>query len=157
MKLYMLTTTFFFFLVVSGCVETVEEGQDGRLMNTELINSYNNMAVENAIISQHTLFPYHFFQNSAELNELGNRDLEVLAEYFTEYPGRLNIRRDGLSKELYLARVDFVLERLQDMGIDVEQIPVSDDMPGGSGMPSERVILIMEDVGKVSAVRTPAK
>ncbi len=62
MKLYMLTTTFFVFLVVSGCVETVEKDQDARLMNTELINSYNNIVVENAIISHNVCWLFEHRQ-----------------------------------------------------------------------------------------------
>ena len=145
MKMYIIITMCFSFLLLTGCAETVEEGHDSHLLNSSLINSYNNMSVQNAIISQHTLYPYHFIKNGAELNELGNKDLMVLAKHFTKHPGGLNIRRDNISEDLYQARIDFVLERLKEENVDVERVGISDSMPGGSGMPSEKVIVILED------------
>ena len=149
MKMYIIITMCFSFLLLTGCVETLKEGHDSHLVNSSLINSYNNMAVQNAIISQHTLYPYHFIKNGAELNELGNKDLMVLAKHFTKHPGGLNIRRGNISEDLYHARIDFVLERLKEENVDVEWVGISDSMPGGSDMPSEKVIVILE--GKTSS------
>jgi len=142
----------FSFLLLTGCAETVGEGHDSHLLshdshliNSSLINSYNNMSIQNAIISQHTLYPYHFIKNGAELNELGNKDLMVLAEHFTKHPGGLNIRRDNISEDLYQARIDFVLERLREENVDVKRVSISDSMPGGSDMPSEKVIVFLKE------------
>ena len=151
MKMYIIITMCFSFLLLTGCVETVKEGRDSHLLNSSLINTYNNMSIQNAIISQHTLYPYHFIKNGAELNELGNKDLMVLAKHFTKHPGGLNIRRDNISEDLYQARIDFVLERLREENVDVERVSISDSMPGGSDMPSEKVIVFLE--GKASSKR----
>lgn len=132
-------------LLTLGCEQNAKQSPDQHLVNRQLINSYNNTAIENAIISQHTLFPYHFVQNSAELNELGQRDLAVLAGHFMKQPGILNIRRLDATPELYEARVNAVRERLQQAGINVERMSISDGMPGGSGMASERVLTILEE------------
>lgn len=157
MKTYMITTMCFFFIGMAGCSGTVERGQDRHLINSELINSYNSVAIENAIISQHTLYPYHFVKNSAELNELGDRDLGVLSKHFMNHPGRLNIRRDDISADLYQARIDLVLERLKDAGTNAEQISISDNMPGGTGMSSEKILIILENVSAVSSAKISTK
>ncbi len=149
MKMYIIITMCFPFLLLTGCVETMEKGHDSHLLNSSLINSYNNMSIQNAIISQHTLYPYHFIKNGAELNELGNKDLMVLAKHFTKHPGGLNVRRDNISADLYQARIDFVLDRLKEENVDVERVGISDSMPGGSNMPSEKVLVILG--GKASS------
>jgi len=140
-----ITAAVLFCIIVTGCGQSVEQGPDKHLINSRLINSYNDTAIENAVIAQHTLFPYHFVQNGAELNELGQRDLAVLTGHFMKHPGRLNIRRHDIPAELYEARVNLVRERLQQAGINVERMNISDGMPGGSGMASERVLVILED------------
>jgi hypothetical protein len=122
----------------------MEKGPDNPMINQQLVKSYNDIAMQNAIISQHTLFPYHFITNGAELNELGRRDIAALTSHFIRYPGKLNIRRHNTAADLYEARVNLVHERLQQAGIDMERIRISDDMPGGSGMTSERVLVILE-------------
>lgn len=145
MKLTIPTTLVLLCILTVGCQEeNMQEPPDARLMNSRLITSYSDFAIQNAIISEHTLFPYHFVKNGARLNELGQRDLAVLTGHFARNGGHLNIRQLGVSDELYEARVSLVRERLQDAGIDMARINTSDGMPGGSGMPSERVLVILE-------------
>ena len=145
MKMTMITTLVLFCALTVGCQEeNMENPPDERLMNSKLINTYSDIAIQNAIISEHTMFPYHFVKNSAKLNELGKRDLAVLTAHFAENGGHLNIRQLGASADLYGARVDVVRERLKEAGIDMERISISDGMPGGSGMSSEKVLVILE-------------
>ncbi len=150
----MITMTILFCILIIGCGQSVEQGADTHLVNSRLINSYNDTAIENAIISQHTLFGYHFVQNGAELNELGQRDLAVLAGHFAKHPGRLNIRRHNVPAELYEARVNLVREGLQKAGIELERMSISDGMPGGSGMASERVLIILEEESQGASLGT---
>ncbi len=131
--------------VLVGCNESVQQGPDKREINIKLINSFNDIAMENAIISQHTLFPYHFVNNSATLNVLGQRDLAVLVKHFTGNPGDLGIRRGNTNESLYNARVDAVLTAISEAGIDMAQVQTSDSMAGGSGMTSERVLTILKN------------
>ena len=44
-------------------------------LDRRLVNVYGNSAVENAIVRQHTVFPYHFEYGGADLNALGKKDL----------------------------------------------------------------------------------
>ncbi|MHC4073071.1 MAG: hypothetical protein ACYTGS_13725, partial [Planctomycetota bacterium] len=131
-----------FCILMVGCEEDLQENRS--LVNRSLVNSYNDIAIQNAIVSQHTLFPYHFVTNGAELNELGQRDLAALNTHFVENAGHLNIRRHNTPAALYEARVNFVRDRLQEAGIDMKRMTISDDMPGGSGMPSESALQILE-------------
>jgi hypothetical protein len=184
MKLTMITVTGLVLLsiLVSGCQEeNVNKAPDERVMNTKLMEIYSNSSIQNAIISEHTLYPYHFVKDGADLNELGRRDLAVLARHFAKNGGPLNIRRLNAPDELYEARVGVVYAALQDAGIDMARIDtsdgmpipsvqqegesggpngtqvsevrnalsgtgitVADGMPGGEGMPSERVLIILE-------------
>ena len=132
-----------FSILLTGCSETVVEPTDKPLINSQAIKTYNDIALENAIISQHTLYPYHFVQNGADLNELGKRDLMVLVNHFVKNFGHLNIRKSDTSTELYEARVESVYEILQKAGLEMDKINISDDMPGGAGLASESILVIL--------------
>jgi len=130
--------------LLSGCEEDARTAADRRL-DQELVKTLNNIGVENAIITQHTLYPYHFVVDGEKLNDLGQRDFAVLARHFTEHPGLLNLRLgEGISPELYKARVAFVTSRLKDASIDPARVSISDGMPGGPGLPAERVVTILQ-------------
>ena len=148
MKLNIIISICLSLLLLAGCSEDMQETQDTHALNSELIESYSDISIKNAIISQHTLFPYHFVNNSPQLNELGDNDLTILIEHFTENPGQLNIRQGEVSDEIYQIRIKIVLEKMKDAGIDKKEINVSDDMPGGSGMSSENVLIILEKDSK---------
>ncbi len=148
MKLSMITMIVLFCILTVGCREDMEKSSNNHLINSQLVNSYNDIAIQNAIVSQHTLFPYHFVKNGAELNELGQRDIAALTSHFMKHPGHLNIRRHNTTADLYEARVNVVHVRLQEAGIDMERISISDNMPGGSGIASERILIILEQESK---------
>ncbi len=145
MKLYTMITMALLGILLMGCNESAERNRDRHIINRELVNTYSDIAVQNAIISQHTLYPYHFEKNSAELNELGERDLGILATHFAKNPGQLNLRHDGVSADIYRARIELVLDKLQEAGINVGQMSVADGMPGGSGMLSEKIITVLKE------------
>ena len=130
--------------LLAGCSEQQTTNHNDGNLNVELVNTLNNIAVENAIITQHTLYPYHFTTNAAQLNELGQRDLAVLARHFAAHPGTLNIQRQNVPNDLYEARVTHVLSGLKAAGVDAARISVSEGMPGGSGMPAEQVMTILQ-------------
>ncbi len=127
-----------------GCHEETTQSKTNKNLDAELVNTLNNVGVENAIITQHTLYPYHFVTGGEQLNDLGQRDFAVLAKYFTEHPGVLNIGRGDTSAELYNARLAYVAGRLKEAGVEKNRVTVTDDMPGGPGMPSGRVVTILE-------------
>lgn len=130
--------------LLTGCNGEQNVRQRNRDLDVELVKAVNNIGVENAIIRQHTLYPYHFTANAGELNELGQRDLAVLARHFAEHPGILNIQQGDVTDDLHKARVTYVLGRLKASGVEMDRMSVSEGMPGGPGMLSERVITILE-------------
>jgi len=154
MKLGLITLTILFCILTTGCQEDIDNNSSDRLIYSQLVKSYNDIAIQNAIVSQHTLFPYHFVKNGAELNELGQRDFAALTSHFIKYPGHLNIRRQNTAADLYEARVNMIHERLQEAGIDLERISISDGMPGGAGMASERVLIILERASEGTSTTT---
>jgi hypothetical protein len=148
MKLSMITMTVLFCILIVGCQENMDESPNKHLINSQLVNSYNDIAMQNAIVTQHTLFPYHFVTNGAELNELGRRDLAALTSHFMNHAGHLNIRRQNTPADVYEARVNLVHARLQEAGIDMKRMSISDDIPGGTGITSERILVILEQPSK---------
>jgi len=151
MRLHKIVTIVFCVLMV-GCHANSQTGPDRRLVDTQLISSLNDIQVRNAIIRQHALFAWHFVQNDAELNELGQRDLAVLAKHFAEHPGNLAMPRKDTPADLYAARVNLVVERLRKAGIDTEHIKIREDMPGGSGMASEIILSILEHASQAQPI-----
>ena len=147
LKTSTLLLAFLIGILLMGCEESTTKAPEERDINSRLLNSYNDTAIQNAVIAQHTLYAYHFVQDGPQLNELGERDLAVLIQHFARNGGSLNIRRHEASAELYQARVNAVRDRLREAGISNERVSVSDSMPGGSGMASERVLVILASKG----------
>lgn len=146
MKLYVIISMGFCCMLLAGCPEVeVKQEQNRHLINSEVINTYKETSVQNAIISQRTLYPYHFVNNSAELNELGLRNIAVLSAHFANYPGQLNIRHGSISTNLYIDRINFVVDKLKEAGVNTEQVNITDGTPGGSGITSDAIIVILKD------------
>ena len=148
--------------LLSGCQEErISEPNpiDRSQVNQAILGSYSDLAIQNAIITQSTLYPYHFVNNSAQLNTLGRRDLGVLIQHFTVNPGKLSIQQGNVSNELYQERRQIIYEALINSGIPDYNITISKDMPGGSGMSSNEVIEILAgpkgavDTGDVMSIR----
>ncbi|MCE5325966.1 MAG: hypothetical protein LLG01_06080 [Planctomycetaceae bacterium] len=107
------------------------------------VKAADDQAVRNAIVRQSALYPYHFEINSHLLSPLGQRDVAVLADHFRWAPGRLAMRRGDESTALYETRVQEVLDALADRGVDIKRVGVDQAPPGGDGMPSDRVFVIL--------------
>lgn len=136
------------FLMLGGCQQkqtTQPNAIDQDQANRKLVDAYSDMAIQNAIITQHTLYPYHFVNNSADLNGVGRRDLAVLIQHFQQNPGQINLQRGSVEEPLYLARKQTVYKSLVDGGIPQDKIQIAEGMPGGDGMPSNSVIEILEN------------
>jgi hypothetical protein len=119
--------------------------QRREVMNTWAVNDYFQDSVESAIVSQHTLYPYHFISNGAELNELGARDLSVLAKHYRDNPGTLTVRRANTTADLYTARLEMVTALLVEHGVDTDRVSINNRHAGGEGLASERVLVILEE------------
>lgn len=136
-------------VLVSGC-DLMTSSTSSRGVDAWTVTSANDQAVRDAIIRQSTMYPYHFIDNSAELNWLGASDLAALVAHFQMYPGQLSIRRGNTPQPLYKARAAEVLDALRAAGIDVDRITVIDLPAGGDGMSGDDVIVILEQGAPVS-------
>ncbi len=147
-------------LLLAGCGgKRVHDDAPFGSSGAAMVQMLNNESVDNGILAQHTLFPHHFVVNAAKLNELGRRDLGVLARHFVTAPGQVNVRRGTASATLYEARVATVRQRMVEAGVDPERITITSDLPGGSGMPSDFVLYVLEamtggDYGKLGTDKT---
>ena len=126
------------------------EGRDSMWVGDQIQSASLNQAIR----VQHTLYPYHFETGSAELNDLGARDLRVLAEHFKDHPGELNVRRGDASQSLYESRVAKVQARLAQAGVKGGKVAIKDGAPGGQGMPSERLIVILKEKMSAGGVKS---
>lgn len=129
------------------------QADDRRQQNIWLRKSISDTAINQAILAQYTLFPYHFISNSPKLNELGRHDLDVLASHFSQHLGDLNVRQGDVATALYEARVATVIDALADAGVERDRITVVDALPGGDAMTSERVLSILDADGDAAVER----
>jgi len=106
----------------------------------KILDLYSDLAIQNAVITQRTIYPYHFAANSAALNTLGRRDIEILIAHYASYPGDLTIRRGSEARELYQARLATVSSLLAESGIDLGKVRISDGTPGGAGISTTDLI-----------------
>ena len=126
---------------LAGC-ELPQDAPASEEMNRWIVESYGDDAIKNAIIAQHTLYPYHFIPNDALLSPLGEHDLRILTEHFRDHPGQLNVRRGNTDEALYQARVQTVVRLLKDDGAGAGKLVITDALPGGDGAPADQVLKI---------------
>jgi hypothetical protein len=132
-------------VVFCGCQEEqAAPTVDQDAVNRKIVDTYSDLAIQNAIIAQHTLYPYHFVNNGTQLNGLGERDLSVLVQHFQDNPGQLILQQGGTESLLYQSRAQTVYEKLLAGGIPDGKIRITDGMPGGDGIASNSIIEILE-------------
>lgn len=150
MRTYMLLLGLPLAGLMAGCQTPAAEPNTGptaaqdSAANGWMVNSIRDAAINNALLTQHTLFPYHFVTDQAGLNELGRRDLGALVIHFRAGGGELNVRRGGASEELYQARVATVAKLLGEAGIESGRVRIGEALAGGAGMASEEVVRILQ-------------
>ena len=131
--------------IFCGCQEEqAAPTVDQDAVNRKIVDTYSDLAIQNAIITQHTLYPYHFVNNGVHLNSLGQRDLSVLIQHFQDNPGQLTLQQGGTESRLYQSRAQTVYEKLLAGGIPDGKIRITDGMAGGDGMASNSIIEILE-------------
>ena len=142
MKRFVLATTALALMLI-GC-KTAEQSfsHDRAVMNAWSVDTYHTEMINKAIVSEYTLYPYHFVNNSAVLNDLGARDMDVLTRHYTNYPGPLNVRKGNAGDALYKARLQTVIEFMRAGGVDIDRVALADGFPGGDGISAEQVLRI---------------
>jgi hypothetical protein len=135
-------------LGASACSSTYDPSGPIGTRNMWAAKEIHQASLHQAILAQSTFYPYHFVHASSALNELGWRDLQVLAEHYVAHGGALSLRRGNASEALYGERVKAVQDALAAAGVEPERVTISDSLPGGPGTTSERVLQVMENMRK---------
>ena len=67
-------------------------------MHRAMIEDYDAEQAANGVVRQKTVFPYHFLNDSPALNELGERDLALLANHYRDnvlpYVGQTDVLQE---------------------------------------------------------------
>jgi hypothetical protein len=95
-------------------------------------------SLDRAIVAERTLYPFHFATGTSELNDLGKRDLRVLAKHVARHGGAVHLHRGSTTDEVYAARAQAVEAALEAEGVAPEQASVVDEAPQGPGIPAHR-------------------
>ncbi|MDB5293233.1 MAG: hypothetical protein JWL69_4474 [Phycisphaerales bacterium] len=110
-----------------------------------IVDAIGDSGIRSAIVTQHTLFPYHFAPDSEALNELGQNELGVLITHLHAVGGGdLNIRAGDAPEPLYTARVRYVRDMLRKGGVDPAAVRIADAPPGGEPARSTAVLKALE-------------
>ncbi len=90
-------------LAAAGCstvgneyVYNDPEGQ--RVANREMVTGSQDEQINNAIVRQKTVYPYHFVADAPSLNELGKHDLTILGRHYKDnvlpFAGSTNVLQE---------------------------------------------------------------
>jgi hypothetical protein len=134
-------------LLTAGCTNHygMMPIQDDRgAYNAWTIETAFDSSARSAIITQRTLYPYHFVPDSPDLNELGRHDVEILAARLARRGGELSIRQGEEPDGLYEARMATVMMELSAAGVDPAAIRLGDEFPRGEGMRADQIIHILK-------------
>lgn len=151
MRSVMLLTAAATVAMMAACEAPQTQAPERSAANAWVMRQYSTIARDNAIIAQHTLYPYHFVQHSADLNELGLHDVGVLAGHFKTAQGVLNVRRGQEADDLYRQRIEAVADAMEDAGLERQRIHMSDGLPGGDGIASRDILRILAQQEKDDA------
>jgi hypothetical protein len=124
---------------------------DAREFDAAIVRAHQDDFEAAGIIRQHTIYPYHFVAETATLNELGQRDVAILAGHYASLsvdrgmpPGALSVRRGDASPGLYDARVRAVTAELARGGVPNDRVRIADAVPGGDGMLPGRIKVVLQ-------------
>lgn len=141
------------FAIVLGCntvpreSDTLDQITDDqrKAANGWMVTSPQDRAVRNAVVRESALYPYHFVEGSAEMNELGAQRLAILADHFVENPGNLVLRKSDTANTLYRARRAHVALLLEEQGVDIRRVTMTDGDIGGDGLRSVQLVEILQE------------
>jgi hypothetical protein len=132
----------------AGCESSMRQADvpdDGeRAANEQIVRTLFDQDVRNAIVAERTVYPYHFDPDHSSLNELGERQVEVLAPAHRGPRVRISVLRGDADAALYDARVQAVRQRLVASGRDPATLTITEDAPGGRGISSKSVVEFMQ-------------
>ncbi|HWP41043.1 MAG TPA: hypothetical protein VNL70_08955 [Tepidisphaeraceae bacterium] len=133
-------------LAVVGCSKDRKDRQvaemvpDERTLNTMMVRAALEQDARNAVAAERIIYSHHFHPATASLNELGERQVQVLAEALRDQPeARVSVVQGEAGPELYKRRLEAVRARFAEAGADTGRLHVGPGVPGGPGISSELI------------------
>lgn len=120
---------------------------DDSEQNQRIIESSFTHQISAGTRMDRTIYPYHFTVGEAELNRLGEEQVDQLTEGGATRSFSVNIPQGNVPAELHQARVKAVRARLVANGIGDDKIAVVDQRPGASGVATSVMMSFMGEKG----------
>lgn len=118
---------------------------DDTELDSGMVQRYFTEQIDSGIVRQRTIYSHHFVDQTAHLNELGRRDISVLARHYRQYGGSLHVRQGPTSNELYAVRLESIRAALAASGVSKDQVVIDDGLPGGDGLSAEAASRALEN------------
>jgi hypothetical protein len=99
---------------------------------------------DNAMISDMTLWDYHFVPHTSELSGAGAERLTRLAFYLDTYGGTVRYDTSVTDEGLIKDRIAHAHEYLKVSGADVSRVQIEAQLPGGQQFAAREGIRMME-------------
>jgi hypothetical protein len=137
------------FFVCAGCgskprppEETEIHVPDQRMTNEQTLEMNFRQQTRNGTAIGGTVYPHHFIINDAKLTMVGQRQVNALLPRNEIEPVRISVPRGTASDALYEARLQTLRDHFAAAGFGEEHLAFVDELPGGDGIWSDRVMLI---------------
>jgi hypothetical protein len=136
-------------LLATACASNNPAAQDDPLADRRsdlaAVDTTRDTGIRDAILAEHTIYPYHFEEGTALLNSLGERDLAVLADSFRQNnSGVISIRQGDASDELYAQRTQTIKTALTRLGVVADNVKIGDAPAGGETAEGNDVAQILK-------------
>lgn len=128
--------------VLAGCCNWCDQSpQWGQISDQRLVASIVDEQAVEAIHRQRAIYAHHFVPGTADLNELGLRDLAILAAKDRERPGTIHVILGEDEESLRSARMNSIREFLKVQGVEVARMNFDEGEPGGDGINAEETAI----------------
>ncbi len=143
MKLFVAIPMIAVSIALAGCQRHDQQSfvvEDSQELHAAILQNYWAEHTENATACNASIHPYHFHKASAQLNNLGSYEVSVLARGAQYGPLSIYLGRGDASDDLYSARTNALVEALVAAGAKRDAVHIHNDLAGGNGMDTDRVI-----------------
>ncbi|MGB7159406.1 MAG: hypothetical protein WBD40_15165 [Tepidisphaeraceae bacterium] len=120
--------------------DTIAHIPPERTLNADIVEMSLSQQVRDGAAIGRTIYPHHFVIGGAELNLIGERQLDALLPREADRKVEINVLRGDTPEDLYHARLDVLRKRSLAVGHAADRIAFVDELPDGDGISSERVL-----------------
>ena len=142
--------------VLAGCDhKDPYVNENARLMDQAMMDTVRMQPIDQAVIAQRTLYPYHFVAGNDTLEGIGRHDLRIIVDHYRDQGVPLNVNRGEASEQIYDARVRTVAKFIADCGVPDNRIQIVQGRPGGPGLPGAWVVKILSKMEPGGGAQQP--